>query len=580
MYLRNYKMKDGDKHLSIVHSYRDNNKKISTKTIKTFGRLTKLTEEWKMSSEQVLKECERITKEKNDNYRKSQEPKYIEIKEGLRVSENEDWDKYIGDAIPLGFYNQLNIENTIRNSSRKSKEKFDLNAICRLLVTERLFNPSSKKAAWENRNKHFYKSEFLLHDVYRGVKKLAAHKPKIIRAMNASIGKNNYNRTLSNVFYDVTNYYFEGEETDLLKEGYSKEHQPKPLVQMGLLQDKNAIPIGYKLFPGNTNDSQTLLPILNDMKEEFKLSRVVVVADKGNNCSKNIAATYANGDGFVFSQSIRGTKSDQKLRNWVISDKGYRAHGKDFKIKSKITTKKVHISKDDSADGKQHDVDIPVKIVAFWSRKYEERARYCRKKTIERAEDIIDNPGKYSTLSNKGAMSLINKTTVAKETGEIDETEDVLQFDYDQLRQYEECDGYYCIVTSEIKMSDDKIIKTYQNLWHIEESFKISKSDLKARPAFMTTEDGLEGHFLICYIALTIARMMQFKLNHKYSVSKMFKDLEQCKCVYADSNMWLFGHRKKHLTDDLYKLVGFEPQKKWMELGDIKKMFSKSVLPK
>lgn len=216
--------------------------------------------------------------------------------------------KNLGSAIPLAHYNSLGIEKILRNTARNTKNKFDINAIMRLLVMERIIAPGSKLSATNNHHSYFFKSDFTDDDIYRALDIFAHAKKRIISAMNRAIEASG-KRNTSHVFYDGTNHYFEIDEGDELRcRGVEKNHRPDPIVQMGLLQDANAIPLNYEIFPGNTNDCVTLLPVIKNLKDEFSLDHVIIVADKGLNTSDNIAAATLDKNGFVFSQSIRGTK--------------------------------------------------------------------------------------------------------------------------------------------------------------------------------------------------------------------------------------------------------------------------------
>ena len=474
--------------------------------------------------------------------------------------------KNIGSTVLLSIYSSLGLEQTIRNSMRKSKLSFDLNSVLRLLVCERILNPGSKIAAWNNKDNYFFRSEFEEQHVYRALSALEPMKNKIVSAINRSINKQGI-RDMTSVYYDVTNYYFECDPDELRRKGVSKEHRPNPIVQMGLLQDKNAIPIGYKLFPGNTNDCNTMMDVLSDMKQDYHVGRVIVVADKGLNTSDNIAACVARGDGFVYSQSIRGTKSTAELRNWVISDEGYCEQGEDFKIKSRQDTKMITVV---GVDGKEKKVPVETKTVAFWSRKYAERARHEREATIERARELTRNPGAYNAATHYGAAKYVDGAKFDPKTGEVLEGAMALTFNESKLAADEACDGYYCLITSEYNLSDEDIIDIYRGLWRIEESFKVTKSDLQARPVYCSTPEHIEAHFLTCYIALCILRLLQLKCNNKYSAAVIVDELANMCGTNIDGNVWCFDHRSD-TSDDICASVGIDLSHKFLQLQDIKK---------
>src|SRR5699024_8266972 len=220
------------------------------------------------------------------------------------------------------FYHKLRINDFLINRQRNLNIKYSLNNIFQMLVYLRTFDPSSKKYSFENMDRFFLDFDFEIHDVYRALDYCSLYKDDLLLHIHETI-RATYGRDTSNVYYDVTNYYFEIKEPDeFRKKGVSKEHRTTPIVQMGLLMDNSGLPISYKLFEGNTNDSQTLMPVLHDLKEDYGFGRVIVVADKGLNTGENIAYNILNGNGYIYSQTVRGGKKE--LKSYVLSDKGYK----------------------------------------------------------------------------------------------------------------------------------------------------------------------------------------------------------------------------------------------------------------
>ena len=568
MFLHKSKRPDGRIYLALMKKESVNGV-YKNRTVKSLGYLCDLEKEYPDPINHFKMHCEA----QNKKDRQNNQAVNIKIFPNQQISKkNPPMRKNLGSSVLLKIYNSLNIERTIRNATAGKKFDFDLSAVLRLLTCDRILNPSSKLNAFENKDTYFFRTDFELHDTYRALDYLCDIKHKIISAMNRSIAAQGLRGTGS-VFYDVTNYYFEIDDTDdLRKFGCSKEHRKSPIVQMGLLQDKNGIPITYKLFPGNVNDCMTLLEVLPDMKKDFKVDRVIVVADKGNNCSTNIAACVGKGDGFVYSQSIRGTKSNKDLRSWVLNNSGYAVNSDgSFKIKSKQDYKEITIT---NIHGKKVKHKIPVKVVAFWSKKYQQRARSEREKTLLKAESLINNPSSYTANSNFGAAKYVKGFKIDADTGEVLGGKQVLKFDDERLTQDEMCDGYYCIITSETKMPDQEIIDTYKQLWRIEESFKVTKSDLQARPVYLSKPKHIEAHFLSCYISLCILRLLQLKTDYKYSARQIADDLKKMNGTNIDENWWMFNHRTD-IGDNLANSVGLDLRKRNMQLIEIKKIFSK-----
>ena len=404
MYLKKTKKPNGRVYVSITESFRDADGVQRNRTVRSFGYLDDLEREWGPGA---LARCEAIRDEMTAEARGRNAPQALTIHPSEKVDMREDNRKNIGVAVPLSYYNLLGVERAVRNACRGRRLGFDCNAAMRLLVSDRLFDRGSKLSAWEGRGKWFFESRLTDDDVYRSLDVLAGARDSVVGAMNRSMAASGLREPGGNVFYDVTNYYFEVDEPDgLRRKGVSKEHRPDPIVQMGLLQDRNGLPITYRLFPGNTADCLTMIPVLADMKRDFGLERVIAVADKGLNCSDNIAALYARGDGFVFSQSIRGTKSPAELREWAVSEEGYEGRGGGFRVKSRQSWKTVTL-KADSADGRPHKLRVPVKQVAFWSEKYARRAATAPRPSPRRASSPPTPPGttRRSTTARPGTST-------------------------------------------------------------------------------------------------------------------------------------------------------------------------------
>jgi transposase len=568
MFVKKSKKPNGRVNLAIVEGHWEKGRSVQ-RTVQGFGYADEIEKEQGCDPYAYV---QAICDDMNEEKAAAAASVEVTIHPAQKIDKRTDDFKNIGCAIPLAYYNMLGIERTLRNNSRNRSFDYDVNAIMRLLALERINEPSSKLAAWSRRGNYFFKSDFTDDDVYRSLDFLASVKDPVVSAMNKAIATH-HDRNLKDVYYDVTNYYFEiDEEDDLRKKGVGKEGRRKPLVQMGLAQDKDGIPMGFDIFAGNTSDCLTMMPVMADIRRDTKAGRIIMVADKGLNTSNNIAAITLDKNGFVFSQSIRGTKSPAELREWAISDEGYRIRpddedGPDFKCKSRQDTKVIHI---EDADGKKKDVPVDMKVVAFWSSKYARRARHARAETLAKAHSLIKDPASYDKAIHYGAAKYVKNLTVDKKTGEVlVDAKAVPCLDAEMIAQEERLDGYYVITTSETGLSDDRIIEIYRGLWKIEESFKVTKSYLRARPVFVWTDAHIKAHFLICYIALTIVRLIQYDTHFAYSVESIIDEIRSMNGVHLEDNWWRFYHRTD-LSDVLGAAVGIDLTKKNMRLTEIK----------
>jgi transposase len=338
---------------------------------------------------------------------------------------------------------------------------------------------------------------------------------------------------------------------------------------MGLLMDKESLPIMYRLFPGNTHDSQTLMPMLAQVKRRFKTKRIITVADKALNSGDNIVFNAALGDGYIFSKSVRG--AGKEFKEWVTSPSKYKEHGSGYRYKSKIVPDAevtMHVEKPGGRVGKKT-VCLEQKWVAFYSEKYAVRAKHKRNEVITKAMDMIKKPYKYKGVLDYGAAGYIKSIKVDKNTGNILESKDLMYLDEERIAEEEQLDGYYALITSELDDTDEHIINTYHGLWRIEETFKITKSVLGTRPIYVSTPEHVNAHMLICFIALLIGRIIERRLERKYNFEQIVETLRKIECSYLDTNIWMFDYASD-FTDELNRVFGTAFGKKHMTLAQIK----------
>ena len=339
MYLRQtHNKKTGRTYLSIVHGYRDNNGNSKQKTIQKIGYLDELEKDYDdpvAHFKKLAKDMEQERKEdKNIN---------ISIDMDAQLERGNKNRKNYGYIIFSKIYHELGIDVFLKNARRHKNFKFNTDAIMRLLVYSRLLFPASKRSTVIKKDMFFDNFKFALDDVYDALTHFDEICLDIQKHLHQKVTEQ-YGRETDLVYYDVTNYYFEIDKQDeLRKRGFSKEQRRDPIVQMGLLLDKFSLPITYKLFPGNTHDSQTLMPILKDIKKKLGVKRIISVADKGINCGDNIAFSTVLGDGYIYSKSVRGASSE--FKKWVLDEVGYRQLSDKYKIKSKLVPDaKINVS--------------------------------------------------------------------------------------------------------------------------------------------------------------------------------------------------------------------------------------------
>ena len=569
MFLKKTPNKSGRINLAIVDGYYDKaTKKTKHKVIESLGYLDELEKQYDDPIDYFTKRAKKLTEEKKAR----QAPINFTFYDSDRLCVGDNLRKNFGYAALSKIYHELELDKFLNNRQRHTKESYDANTILKMLVYSRILAPASKKSSFDHREMFFEKTNYSLDDVYRCLSFLNKHKETIQVWINDKI-KENYGRDTSLIYYDVTNYYFEtDEQNDFLRKGVSKEHRPNPIVQMGLFMDNNAIPITYELFAGNTNDCLTYRPNFGRIKKQFNLGRVISVADKGMTTGDNIWYTINTPahDGYVFSMSIRG--AEKSMKKYVLDDDGYVWLGKEYKRKSRKYPRTIQVT---STSGKKIKKQVDEKQVVFWSEKYAKRAKAEREATLAKARDLAANPGSYTRATSYGAAKYVKKVDYDKDTGEILTASSILDIDEDLIREEEALDGYYMLLTSEMDTPDDKIIDMYRGLWRIEESFKITKSGLEARPVYVWTREHIEAHFLTCFVALTISRILEMKLEHKYSAGRIIDSLSRAECSLLQQNYYVFDYYDEVLKD-IGNVTNIDFSKRIRTLGEIKQVIADS----
>lgn len=569
MFLKKTPNKSGRINLAIVDGYYDKaTKKTKHKVIESLGYLDELEKQYDDPIDYFTKRAKKLTEEKKAR----QAPINFTFYDSDRLCVGDNLRKNFGYTALSKIYHELELDKFLNNRQRHTKESYDANTILKMLVYSRILAPASKKSSFDHREMFFEKTNYSLDDVYRCLSFLNKHKETIQVWMNDKI-KENYGRDTSLIYYDVTNYYFEtDEQNDFLRKGVSKEHRPNPIVQMGLFMDNNAIPITYELFAGNTNDCLTYRPNFGRIKKQFNLGRVISVADKGMTTGDNIWYTINTPahDGYVFSMSIRG--AEKSMKKYVLDDDGYVWLGKEYKRKSRKYPRTIQVT---STSGKKIKKQVDEKQVVFWSEKYAKRAKAEREATLAKARDLAANPGSYTRATSYGAAKYVKKVDYDKDTGEILTASSILDIDEDLIREEEALDGYYMLLTSEMDTPDDKIIDMYRGLWRIEESFKITKSELEARPVYVWTREHIEAHFLTCFVALTISRILEMKLEHKYSAGRIIDSLSRAECSLLQQNYYVFDYYDEVLKD-IGNVTNIDFSKRIRTLGEIKQVIADS----
>lgn len=512
------------------------------------------------------------------------------------------------------LYHELELDYFINNRRRYTNAKYNHNSIFKLLTYSRILNPCSKLATWRDRGRFIEKFNFSEDDVYRSLPFFASYKDDMIEHINRKLVENGYRTNTRLAYYDVTNYYWEIDNPDddetleggeivegLRKYGYSKEHRPEPIVQMGLMMDGSGLPITYGLFPGNHNDVTTFRPMVEHVQKEYDLKNIIYIADKGMMSGMNIASLILNRNGFVISASVRNASDD--IKQYVLEQNGYtkqrNADGDiSFKYKERFIPTKINVQK---PDGKTKKVAVNIRQIVFFSEKYKERARKDRAKAIEKAMKNMKKNPKDAAMNTHGANKYIEKTIFDGDSDTLVENPEILfSINESLIAEQEALDGYYLLYTNVFHSDtceDDTpyfsrtdnclnipepattqdIIDMYRGLWQIEHCFRLTKSYLETRPLFVWTPKSIEAHFLSCYVALVMLRMLEKKTNNKIEAETLVAELRKALVTEIEDDTFKYQSCYcSNVIDSIGRAFDLPLNKKRFTEGELKKLIAKT----
>lgn len=560
MFIRRIKRANGQVSVVLVEGYRLDGK-VKQRTIEYLGTESVLTKDDPDAINKL------IEKYKNEH---DKEDAFVKLTINLteKISEKNAVRNY-GYFYLERMYKELGIAEVCSEIQNKTGIKYDLNGCLKLLCFMRALSPSSKKTSLEKGFNHFLEDyDIKLKQIYKSLTLFAENKTRFIAKMHNNLCQN-YRRSTDILYYDVTNYFFEIDKEDALrKKGCSKEYRPLPIIQMGLFMDNQGLPVDFYLYEGNKPDCTTLKPSFSEIKSKYNTQKVIITADKGLNSDSNIGYILSENNGYIVSQKIRGAAKDLVAK--VLDDQGWEAvDNQDFKLKEFIRT--IDVTYPNGSKYKHNQ-----KVICIWSEKYQTKERAIRDNLLEKIIQLVDNPAKFKQSCHKGMKKYINEFTVDSSTGEKTSVKINTELDKEKLANDEILDGYYLLVTSETQLAMGEIIKRYRGLWKIEQSFRITKTDLQGRPVFVRTKEHIEAHFLTCFIALTMLRMLEIKLNHKYSCARIIDGLNSAIATEMAKGIYSINKRDA-VMDELDAIYDLEFNNRYVKTEKMREYRSKIV---
>ena len=442
------------------------------------------------------------------------------------------------------------------------------------LIYARVVHPCSKlKTYWEVIPKLFGKHAFSLDQIYSGLEYIGSEYEKVIEIFNHQVALK-YPFDTSHSYFDCTNFYFEIDKEDYFRlKGPSKENKKEPIVGMGLLLDANQIPIGMKMYPGNESEKPVIREIIDELKQRSHISgRTIQVADKGLNCFNNILHALKAGDGYIFSKSVKTLSETEKT--WVLLENDY----VDVKNKRGEVLYRIKECVDDFSysytdnAGHRKTLKLTEKRIVIFNPKLAEKQKYEINRQVEKAKNLRACEAKKSEYgdSSKYVTFISTDKKGTKTTGKVK-----VEINEKAIENAKKLAGYNMIITSEIHMSASEIYASYHNLWRIEESFRIMKSQLDARPAYMQKQETITGHFLICYLAVLLTRLLQIHvLKDQYGTEEIFDFIHDFRVAKISDRKYINLTRSSSFIRELSSRTGLPLTSYFLGNEDINKMLS------
>lgn len=423
---------------------------------------------------------------------------------------------------------RLDVRKYVSLFSLTSDFKYDLYSVLSSLIYARSVNPCSKRRTFHEVLPYLFEPhDFSYDQMMDALSFLGANYEKFVEIFNVQVSRL-YGLDTSKTYFDCTNFYFEiDREDDFRKKGPSKEYQKSPIVGLGLLLDSHQIPIGMKMYPGNASEKPILRDVIDSLKKKNNITgRTIHVADKGLNCAQNIAFSKKNGDGYLFSKSVKVLP--EKEKKWVLLEQGFKeVRDKNKRLIYRYKSCVDEFPYDVIHEGRRATIHLKEKRLLTYNPDLAAKKKYEINRMVEKAKSLTMSGAKKNEYGDSGKYVSFTDGDGKKACVSINQK----AIDNDLTFA-----GYNLLVTSELNMADTDIYNTYHNLWRIEESFKLMKSDLDARPAFVHKEDTIKGHFLICYLTVLLERLFQFKvLDDRFPSTEIFGFLKGFKIVKSET---------------------------------------------
>lgn len=589
-----------DKIYYIKKSFRDKDGKCTSKNVRRLGTLAEIREREGVSDAWAWAkaECEKETMLENES-RRSVEVRFDPNK---LLNMNQQRNYNLGYLILNKLYYELGIDKICAGMERRGQFKFDLNEIVRQLVMMRVLWPKSKLDTWKRSSTLAMVTPVSLHQIYRAL--LVVEKNlEYLQERLFHYSREQLQRNTSIIYYDCTNFFFESEvKTDLKRPGASKENRRTPIVQMGIFMDADGLPLAFNINPGNTNEQTTLRPLEKMIGKRMDIEEFVMCTDAGLSSGSNKLYNDTDRRKFITAQSVKTLpntegkpKSSGKIKDWAMDDKGWRLSSdpeREYTLTEIRDQKNRELYYDkifykerwyptwvtDAETGIE--AKLEQRLIVSFSLKYMEYQRNKRDENVAKAEKAIRNGNADESPKNFRSLLIKDKCTAE---GEIATEDAGYRINYELIDEQQQYDGFYAITTN-LEQHTDKLGQTHHTIadilrinrarWEIEESFRIMKTQMKARPVYHRNDRAIKAHFALCFVALFLYRVLEHKLGEEYTTDQILSTLRDMNALHIQSEGYIPTYKRTALTDKLFSISGFRLDNEIITLKKLKSIIA------
>ena len=551
------------------------NGKEKTETVEKLGTEKELRE--KLNGADPEKWARNYVAELNKKEQEETRPVLLAFQQSKQIKKDEQRSFNGGYLFLQQLYHKLKLHKICDTISEKYKFTYNLNSILSRLIYGRILFPSSKLSTFELSKRLLEPHNFELQNVYRALSVIASE-TDFIQAELYKHSRKLAKRNDKIIYYDCTNYYFEiDQEEDDKRYGFSKEHRPNPIVQMGLFIDGDGIPLAFSIGRGNQNEQETLQPLEKKILKDFSLSKFIVCTDAGLSSTANRKFNDKDGRAFITTQSVKKLK--KHLKQWALAEEGWSLEG----TSKKFNLSNIEESEEPKAKYKEavffkerwiKEDGLEQHLIVTFSLKYREYQRSIRQGQIDRAVKAVNDGGTSLKKHRQNDYKRFIAKTSVTEDGEVAK-KDVYRIDETVIKQEETFDGFYAVCTN---LEDDgpTIARINKQRWKIEECFRLLKTDFEARPVYLSRKDRIEAHFTTCFLALTLFRYLEKELDREFTSTEITAQLREMNFLKAQSEGYIPNYMRTDFTDLLHERFGFRTDYEIVTDNQMKKIFRKT----